>query len=59
MNNIEAILGRTLFQLWPELPKEVQEKIFEAMSCEPGVKRSIATTLHDHHPMTAHPIRPS
>jgi hypothetical protein len=59
MNMIETMLGRTLFRLWPDLPRDIQERIFEALPCEAGDRRSIATLLHDHHPRTAHPPRPT
>ena len=53
MNMLETMLGRTLFRLWPDLPRDIQERIFEALPCEAGDRRSIATLLHDHHPRTA------
>jgi hypothetical protein len=59
MVNFEMMLGRTLFQLWPDLPRDIQEQIFEALPFEPGEKRSLATLLHDHHPRTAHPPKPT
>jgi hypothetical protein len=59
MNSVEAMLGRTLFQLWPDLPRDIQERIFEALPCEPGEKRFLAILFHDHHPRTAHPPKPT
>jgi hypothetical protein len=59
MNMLETMLGRTLFRLWPDLPREIQERIFEALPCAARDRRCIATLLHDHHPRTAHPPRPT
>jgi hypothetical protein len=47
MNNLskelELLLGHAAFKLWPDLPRDMQEKLFEA----------------DHHPRTAHPPKPA
>lgn len=59
MDNLERLLGRAVFQLWPNLPRDMQEQIFEAASSEPDVRRRLAVVLHDHHPKTAFPPRPS
>jgi hypothetical protein len=32
MDNLERLLGRAVFQLWPNLPRDMQERIFEAAS---------------------------
>ena len=29
-NQLELLLGRAALQLWPDLPRDVQEKLFEA-----------------------------
>jgi hypothetical protein len=59
MNHLETMLGRTVFQLWSDLPRNIQERIFESLPCAPGEKRSFAVLLHDHHPRTAHPPKPT
>jgi hypothetical protein len=59
MNRLETMLGRAVFRLWPDLPRDIQERIFEALPCEAEARRFIATLLHDHHPRTAHPPRPT
>jgi hypothetical protein len=59
MNSLDTMLGRTVFRLWPDLPRDVQEQIFEALPCDPGEKGSIAMLLLDHHPRTANPPKPT
>jgi hypothetical protein len=59
MDILETMLGRTVFWLWPDLPRDIQERIFEALPCDAEQRRSIATLFHDHHPRTAHPPRPA
>lgn len=55
----ERRLGRATFRLWAELPRQVQEMIFEtAVSQDAIVRNNLAVYLHDHHPRSAHPARP-
>jgi len=55
----ERLLGRATFRLWAELPRQVQELIFEsAVSQDAIVRNDLAVYLHDHHPRSAHPARP-
>jgi hypothetical protein len=63
MNNLsmefEKLLGHAAFRLWPDLPRDVQEKLFEtAVPHSPLMRYSFAVFLHDHHPRTAHPPKP-
>jgi hypothetical protein len=37
----------------------VQERIFECVPDDPGVRHAVAQLLHDLHPKTAHPPRPT
>ena len=55
MNDIatefERLLGQAAFKLWPDLPRDVQEQLFEtAVPLDPAVRNSLAIFLHDHHP---------
>jgi hypothetical protein len=64
MNNstheFERLLGKAALALWSDFPREVQEKLFETAIGEDAIIRShLATYLHDHHPKTAHPAKPS
>jgi hypothetical protein len=56
----ERLLGRAALALWPDLPRNVQESLFEAAVPGDGIIRNqLASYLHDHHPKTAHPTRPT
>jgi hypothetical protein len=58
-NQLELLLGRAALQLWPELPRDVQEKLFEAaVPIDAALRNRMAIFLHDLHPRTAHPPRP-
>jgi hypothetical protein len=59
MSDFERILGRVVFQLWPVLPRDVQELLFDRVPDDPGVRNSLAQLLHDHHPKTVHPAKPT
>jgi len=55
----ERLLGRAALVLWPDLPRGVQERLFETSVVGDGIIRNeLASYLHDHHPRTAHPTRP-
>jgi hypothetical protein len=63
MNNLskefELLLGHAAFRLWPDLPRDMQERLFEAaVPDNPLLRYSFAVFLHDHHPRTAHPPKP-
>jgi hypothetical protein len=64
MNNstleFERLLGKAALALWPELPRGVQESLFETAVAGDAIFRShLALYLHDHHPKTAHPAKPT
>jgi hypothetical protein len=64
MNDIasefERLLGHAALKLWPDLPRDVQELLFEtAVPKEPTIRNGLAIFLHDHHPGTAHPPKPT
>lgn len=55
----ELLLGHATFKLWADLPREMQEKLFEAaVPGNPLLRYSFAVFLHAHHPRTAHPPKP-
>ncbi len=59
-NEFELLLGHAIFKLWPDLPRDMQEKLFEAaVPGDPLLRYSFAVFLHDHHPKTVHPPKPS
>lgn len=58
--DVQRLLGQAAFKLWSELPRDIQELLFEtaAPPIEDPVRTEIATILHDHHPRTLHPPKP-
>jgi hypothetical protein len=60
LSEFERLLGHAALRLWPELPREVQEKLFEtAVPFDPMIRNRLAIFLHDRHPRTAHPPKPT
>ena len=60
MNNstheFERLLGKAALALWADLPRDVQETLFETAAAEDVIIRNhLASDLHEHHPKTAHP----
>ena len=56
----ERLLGQAALKLWPDLPRDVQELLFEAaVPINPTIRNSLAIFLHDRHPRTAHPPKPT
>jgi hypothetical protein len=56
----ERLLGHAAFKLWPDLPRDVQELLFEtAVPTDATIRNRLAVFLHDHHPRTAHPPKPT
>ena len=59
-NEFERLLGNAALKLWPDLPRDVQELLFEtAVPIDPAIRNKLAVFLHDHHPRTAHPPKPT
>ena len=63
MNNptheFERLLGKAALA-GADLPRDVQENLFETAVAEDIIIRNhLASYLHDHHPKTAHPTKPT
>ena len=59
-HEFERLLGKAALALWPDLPRNVQENLFEtAVAGDAIMLRHLAMYLHDHHPKTAHPAKPT
>ena len=59
-SEFERLLGQAALKLWPDLPRDVQELLFEtAVPVNPTIRNSLAIFLHDRHPRTAHPPKPT
>jgi hypothetical protein len=56
----EHVVGRAALKLWPILPRDLQEQLFEdAVGADDTLRHQLALYLHDHHPRTAHPPKPT
>ena len=54
------LVGQAVLRLWPDLPRDLQESVFEAaVGKDENLRRDLAIYLHPQHPRTAHPPRPS
>lgn len=55
-----VVIGKAALRVWAELPRDVQERLFEdAVGGEESLRQELAVFLHDHHPRTAHPPNPA
>jgi hypothetical protein len=59
-DRFDQLMGAAIIQLWSELPRDIQELLFErALALAPGEARDemlrdrLAKFLHDRHPRTA------
>ena len=58
----EPLLGAAALHLWSELPRDVQEKLFEHAvvighrgEADESLREKLAVFLHDHHKRTGQP----
>jgi hypothetical protein len=59
-SEFERSLGHAALKHWPDLPRDVQELLFEAaVPIDPVIRNKLAVFLHEHHPRTAHPPKPT
>jgi hypothetical protein len=59
-SEFERLLGHAILELWPNLPRDVQERLFEtAVPVNPAIRNGLAIFLHERHPRTAHPPKPT
>jgi hypothetical protein len=54
-----VLLGRAALKIWPELPREAKQLLFDAAVDDAVIANDLATFLHDRHPRTEHPKRPT
>jgi Na+-transporting methylmalonyl-CoA/oxaloacetate decarboxylase gamma subunit len=53
--DFEKLIGAAVVSLWPDLPRDLQEAIFEAAAPQDDkLRETLAIYLHDHHTRTAH-----
>jgi hypothetical protein len=52
-HHFEYALGFALVRLWPDLPREIRERLFdEATAGDDSLRDGLSTFLHDRHPRT-------
>ena len=55
-HEFERLLGKAALALWADLPRDVQENLFEtAVAEDVMIRNHLASYLHERHPKTAHP----
>ncbi|MET3972389.1 hypothetical protein [Bradyrhizobium sp. S3.9.1] len=54
-NRFASLLGLAALKVWPDLPRDAQERLFAAAVDDGVVANDLAEFLHDRHPRTAHP----
>jgi hypothetical protein len=53
------LLGRAAMDVWGDMPRDIQEALFEmAMKGHDMEREELARLLHDRHPRTLHPVKP-
>jgi hypothetical protein len=59
-HEFERLLGKAALALWSNFPRDVQESLFEAaVAGDSIIGKHLASYLHDHHPKTADPAKPT
>jgi len=54
------LLGDAAISVWGDMPRDIQEALFEtAMRDHDDLRHDLAKLLHDRHPRTEHPPRPT
>jgi hypothetical protein len=53
------LLGLAALKVWSDLPRDAQERLFAAAVDDGVIANSLAVFLHDRHPKTALPPKPS
>jgi hypothetical protein len=57
---LSNLIGSATIEVWGDLPRDLQEAIFEiAARGNPEIRGALAVMLHERHPKTVHPPRPS
>ena len=54
-----VLLGHAALKMWPELSRDAQEMLFAAAVDDGVIANTLAIYLHDRHPRTAHPAKPT
>jgi hypothetical protein len=60
LDRLTGLLGRAAMEVWGDMPRDVQEALFEtATKGREAEREQLARLLHDRHPRTQHPAKPS
>lgn len=55
-----TLLGEAAIEVWGDMPRDIQEALFEtAMRGRSDLRHDLATLLHERHPRTMHPAKPT
>jgi hypothetical protein len=58
-DHFARLLGRAAMDVWGDMPRDIQEALFETAMKERSTEREeLARLLHGRHPRTLHPARP-
>lgn len=58
-DHLAGLLGRAAMDVWGDMPRDIQEALFEtAMKDRFAEREELARLLHERHPRTLHPARP-
>jgi len=59
VHHFAGLLGSAAMDVWGEMPRDIQEALFEAaMKDRESEREDLARLLHERHPRTQHPARP-
>jgi hypothetical protein len=58
-NRFATLLGHAALKVWADLPRDAQERLFAAAVDDRLIANALAEFLHDRHPRTAHPPKPT
>lgn len=59
VDHLASLLGRAAMDVWGDMPRDIQEALFEtAMKGRFAEREELARLLHERHPRTLHPARP-
>lgn len=59
-DHFARLLGRAALDVWGDMPRDIQEALFEtAMKERDGEREDLARLLHARHPRTLHPVKPA
>jgi hypothetical protein len=58
LERFASLLGRAAMDVWGDMPRDIQEALFEtAMKGQDSDREELARLLHERHPRTFHPAR--